>query len=73
MADWRPIETVPRDGSDFLAYYPEADGDGAFMEVVSWFETPKELNAGPWTRGGVDPTHWRPLPPGPHDRTEPKP
>jgi hypothetical protein len=59
---WRPIETAPRDGTEFLAYRPDA---GVFTasyddEQECWF-----ANYG--FEDIVDdlPTHWMPLPPPP--------
>lgn len=48
--DWHPIDTAPKDGTEFLAY-----GDG--VRRVSWW-TPGWFH-GFWTKA---PTYWMPLP-----------
>ncbi|OVE94426.1 hypothetical protein B7W85_12815 [Allorhizobium ampelinum] len=69
--EWQPIETCPKDESDFLAYYPAMDGDDAFQEVVCFYQDwPRSMNCEPYTRGGVDPTHWMPLPSPPKDMND---
>lgn len=66
VAGWKLIESCPKDGSEFLAYYPGTDGNDAFQEVVRFDpEWPRVMNCDPYTRGGVDPTHWMPLPSAP--------
>jgi len=60
--EWQPIETAPKDGTEFLAWYPPDDGDDGFFDIADWIEMPKFVNADSWTRGGLDPTHWMPLP-----------
>jgi len=61
MTTWRPIATAPRDGTEILAYLPEAYET---IDIVSY-----ELD-GVWcharcveveTVTGL-PTHWMPLP-----------
>lgn len=60
--DWEPIETIPKDGTEVLAWYPaEEAGDPSFMEVIKWTEWPRDLGSC-MTLGGQDPTHWMPLP-----------
>jgi hypothetical protein len=53
---WKPIETAPKWPVRFLAYFPEDEGDGAFVDVTA--DTPER---GPMI-GGVEPVLWRPLP-----------
>lgn len=69
---WRPIETAPRDGRDFLAY--ELRYRGVIQEpyhayyIAHWAEDPDpmepngwiDLNSDTW---GASPTHWQPLEP----------
>lgn len=58
---WRPIETSPKDGEDFLAY-SDATGKYGVAYWVTYFT--KELtlvcndSLGEW----FNPTHWMPLP-----------
>lgn len=63
MSDWMTIETAPKDGTEFLAYYPAEGGDDAFMDVQHWTvpETRESRYYGLMI-AGVDPTHWMPLP-----------
>jgi hypothetical protein len=56
MADWQPIETAPKDGTDILVY------DNGVMFVTSWVDV--DGWQGWWETGRVEPppTHWMPLP-----------
>ena len=61
---WQTIETAPKDGTEFLAYW---SGSKCFS-LVGWYndrwhetETPAEVST---------PTHWMPLPEPPKSRTE---
>ena len=71
---WQPIETAPKDGTTFLAYWPDDLGNGFAYVVTTWF--------GPRATGPSDlvfqtefeyadksnnPTHWLPhaAPPAP--------
>ena len=61
---WQPIETAPKDGTEFIAYCPDKsetklrvlrfDGD-CFLAHNSFVS---------------DPTHWMPLPPGPEGEND---
>lgn len=59
---WRPIETAPKDGEEFLAYRHDA---GVF---TAWWETDcDDADEVMWTARGEDltgdhPTHWMPFP-----------
>jgi hypothetical protein len=71
---WQPIETAPKDGTTFFAYWPDHLGNGSDCVVTTWF--------GPWATGiselvfqtafewgdeSSNPTHWMPhaAPPAP--------
>ena len=71
---WQPIETAPKDGTTFFAYWPDHLGNGSECVVTTWF--------GPWATGSSElvfqtafewadesnnPTHWMPhlAPPAP--------
>lgn len=60
---WRSIkdDPPPMDGTDFIAYYPAEDGEPEKMDVTSWPQDRIGRYYG-LTLGGVDPTHWMPLP-----------
>lgn len=69
MADWRPIETAPRDATRILIAMPREEG--AVCEA--WWATDYEGGPGYWStppsgagRGYTIladyPTHWMPLP-----------
>lgn len=85
MSDWQPIETAPRDGTHFLAYYTDLvdEYDENDRLVARGVVTP---NCGiayqvEWLGGIVDYpfagriyqtrryTHWMPLPPAPAQPT----
>jgi len=65
--NWQPIETAPKDGTDLLLFYPSSDGEAPFIDVNRWLDWPREMNAYSWTTGGVNPTHWMPMPEPPKD------
>lgn len=61
---WQPIETAPRDGTDVLAYIPDAYNK---IDIVSWQSDGAGGKA--WCRArcvdGLEagqPTRWMPLP-----------
>ncbi len=73
---WRPIETAPKDGRDFLVWnwenrirkarwYERADNDLG----ISLYDS-DGVNT---FKGGIQPTHWMPLPqaPSPSEAKEP--
>lgn len=54
---WQPIETAPRDGTEFLGYFTNGE-----MHVVSIDgECHRAMDREAW----MMPTHWMPLPPEP--------
>lgn len=62
---WLPIETAPKDGSEFLAW-PCNTEKGAVVAKAYWYAHP---SVQAWTTYEIDcgdydfsPTHWRPLP-----------
>jgi hypothetical protein len=68
-AGWQSIETAPRDGSVFDAYWP-GGGDWSVeapgVQVTNWWQMPAsgEFIMPGWNSGmkGQQPTHWRPRP-----------
>lgn len=56
MTDWQPIETAPKDGTEVIAY-----DDGVY--ISHWYVTNPQI-FGWWAgdAGGINPTHWMPLP-----------
>lgn len=63
-AQWRPIETAPKDGTDILGWWPH---DG--MHVVFWSSDGWGtcMTKGEWT----PPVMWQHLPPPPKDPPTP--
>lgn len=63
--DWRPIETAPKDGSWFLAFYPRSAAYEDQFAVAHWYEAPGNEPMF-WDaaqhRDDEQPTHWMPLP-----------
>lgn len=56
---WRPIETAPEDGSEFMTYIPGMEGSDAF-DFARWDEESGFF----WKDkcGFIYVTHWQPLP-----------
>jgi hypothetical protein len=70
-AEWRPIETAPKDGTAVLV------SEGRFCYCVEWNEefdwwAVDDNKLGPFRLRGAAPTHWMPLPPPP-DAVKEKP
>lgn len=62
---WQPIETAPKDGSEFWAHCVSGMGAPRFnQEVARWVEAPKGYTFGGRfaTRSGAIPIMWHPLP-----------
>jgi hypothetical protein len=59
---WMPIETAPKDGTEFWAYSQDLSGNGlsSFQSRCAWHP-----DAGFCTDEIREPTHWMPLPPAP--------
>ena len=56
---WRPIETAPKDGTEFMGYKPNGVG-GEFIAACRWGVVRGAVRWDwPYT---PDPTHWQPLP-----------
>jgi hypothetical protein len=72
MGEWRSIETAPKDGTRFLAFYPAFGGievirrhdpGGAARNPKHHFECwVRSGAAGDGGHLGAEPTHWMPLP-----------
>ena len=69
LMQWRPIETAPKDGTEFLAVW-NGDVVCAYWCVNDGKTLPGRRNN--WYRStfsqpskNTDPTHWMPLPPAP--------
>ncbi len=68
---WQPIETAPKDGSEFLVFKPTTG-----MLVVTYLDSDHPDYDGDtphvtWDHDSLwDPTHWMPLPPPPGIGTE---
>lgn len=80
MRNWQPIETAPKDGTEFLAFARGQFGE-PFWGVAMWVEAdpdmnphiPKEeLNFYSW-RYRIRPAFWQPLPEPPAQETENNP
>ena len=72
-AAWRPIESVPRDGTRVIAYRPEAPATQAnVFEIVAGDNRATKSPQGVthYTNGWCHPTHWQPLPAPPGDEVK---
>lgn len=65
MADWKPIDTAPRDGTAILVFVPSKFDAGSVLPAA-WADDDEE-----WQTVGcvypdesydVHPTHWMPIP-----------
>ena len=73
--DWQPIETAPKDGSQYLLYFPNGDVWGVYYDsegTADWW--PPGLNnarncATQHRATANEPTHWRSLPTTPKETT----
>ena len=64
MADWKPIETAPKDMTPVLLF-ARAENATAPVRIIGWFITSLgwvEAAFHPNTPVGINPTHWQPLP-----------
>lgn len=58
MSKWQPIDTAPKDGTQFLAW------DGVCVENIKWWSgmwVTSWCNDADYANHGA-PTHWMPLP-----------
>ncbi len=67
VSEWRNLDTVPKDGSDILLWFPDEEA----CVIAAWQDTPPY----PWVMmdGMVayhenTPAHWMPLPAPPRNR-----
>lgn len=84
MNDWRPIATAPRDGETHILAYPVLRDRACVVIWERPARTPPMMRArgeetghfGFWrlpmsqARAPYEPTHWMPLPDGPHNAGE---
>jgi hypothetical protein len=75
--EWQPIETAPKDGSEFLSYSPDIFGQTKYgFQCVCFFDgrefyiSDDEYGRGDMCNTEVTPTHWMPLPAPPKTRDE---
>jgi hypothetical protein len=64
MSEWQPIETAPRDGTEFLLYAPDSIINARhYLGVGQWAE-PNGMGsiAGWFWPYAIRPSHWMPLP-----------
>jgi hypothetical protein len=65
MKDWKTIDTAPKDGTWFWAFYPRQNAYEDQFAVAAWIETqgnePMFWDAAQH-RDDEQPTHWMPLP-----------
>jgi hypothetical protein len=64
MTEWQPIETAPRDGTHFLAYWTSSEVDAHLKQYHVCHYSYGVLWPS-WIKDNDMPTHWMPLPPPP--------
>ena len=68
MSAWQPIETAPKDGEWFLAYWPECAPEDRYLATkwcVSDIDGDCWLDHAEQAYDDTQPTHWMPLPEAP--------
>jgi len=71
--EWQPIETAPKDGSEFLAWCCQRHPFGparCFPDIAHWHIGRHENTSYFQSRSCAIPTHWMPLPPPPAPTTK---
>lgn len=75
-ADWQPIETAPKNGTNFLAVVPDPDDGELMVRIVGWHKTSHVpmygfclVDQGAEECDFCKPTLWMPLPAAPNVRT----
>lgn len=69
MSKWQPIETAPKDGTEFLAWCmerpPFSPVPTYFPDIAKWHKDRVAAASYFYTRSGAIPTHWMPIPDAP--------
>lgn len=63
-AEWRPIETAPKDGTEVLVFEPSREGVQAWLGS-GWFDNSLGWLDNARSSLHLNPTHWMPLPESP--------
>lgn len=60
MSEWQPIETAPKDGTEFAAY-DKATGTKhvTWWDIYDWYDPDQHYYS---EAPAFNPTHWMPLP-----------
>lgn len=70
MSEWQPIETAPKDGTRFLAFWPSTNPPNVNSTIVTTWWGMYTWETAFITAGDDDlPTHWMPLPSPPEGKT----
>ena len=64
MTEWQPIDTAPKDGTYFLAYWRPHE-DEPFVKIYHVCHYAHGVIWPSWIIDDDMPTHWVPLPPAP--------
>jgi hypothetical protein len=64
MTEWQPIDTAPKDGTYFLAYWCPTE-DEPFVKIYHVCHYAHGVIWPSWIIDDDMPTHWMPLPPAP--------
>lgn len=75
MSEWHPIETAPKDGTDFLAFCPASQYVDGGVAVMHFYDHGSiwggirisHVSGFEWDFDLMPPTHWMPLPEPPDE------
>lgn len=66
MGEWRSMDTAPKDGTEFLAFWSYSTGIFKYIQPMKWVDERFVIS---WDHDDeINPTHWMPLPKPPEEQ-----
>jgi hypothetical protein len=62
MSEWQPIETAPKDGSEFIGYHPNPNPHRGRILTMAYDRNRSLFAASVPSFIVFEPSHWMPLP-----------